>query len=383
MQKEIAAGTTMAQRWDPRRLFETAMFYDALPGAATVRQWGDQIRSWIGIKEVEPMINEQPSILLVGLAPDLGIPLVAYFQGQGWQVYGWGTEAWAQAAGIPVLSLPELQQRGLAGISAVISGRDDGIPEVQELITWVSHFWQDLPERMIFDFRLPTESLKSLWGSVDDVVMGGVSESHLQLLPETGLFAGTVSTANSGGFASIRTRSMEPPLDLKGYQGLVLRVMGDGKRYKLFVRTDAGWDSLAYSHSFDTVPGQWLTIESPFASMIPTFRAKTIADAPPLDPSRIRSLQVMLSRFEQDKQLNPLFSPGPFGLQLGYIGAYGGIPMPQWIIVSNQDPALEQDPIQSLQSTGIRYQIVSPSSAGWPTQVGSLVGCETPLEAMS
>ncbi|NJO85816.1 MAG: CIA30 family protein [Synechococcaceae cyanobacterium RM1_1_27] len=264
----------------------------------------------------------------------------------------------------------------LAGIPAVISGRDDGIPEVQELISWVSRFWQDLPERMIFDFRLPTESLKSLWGSVDDVVMGGVSESHLQLLPETGLFAGTVSTANSGGFASIRTRSMEPPLDLRGYQGLVLRVMGDGKRYKLFVRTDPGWDSLAYAHSFDTIPGRWLTVELPFAQMMPLFRAKTIPDAPALDLSRIHSVQLMLSKFEQDKALNPFFTPGPFGLQLDWIGAYGGIPMPQWILISNQDPAPEHDPIPNLHSTGIRYQIVSPTPESWPAQVGSLVGCE-------
>ncbi|XP_042515344.1 uncharacterized protein LOC122089711 [Macadamia integrifolia] len=51
------------------------------------------------------------------------------------------------------------------------------------------------------------------WGALDDVVMGGVSRSTFQVDPTggenggpTGLFKGVVSTANNGGFTSIRTR---------------------------------------------------------------------------------------------------------------------------------------------------------------------------------
>jgi Complex I intermediate-associated protein 30 (CIA30) len=49
------------------------------------------------------------------------------------------------------------------------------------------------------------------WGSLDDVVMGGVSESGLYLSPGSGpdgcdaaVFSGNVSTDNNGGFASVR-----------------------------------------------------------------------------------------------------------------------------------------------------------------------------------
>lgn len=34
-----------------------------------------------------------------------------------------------------------------------------------------------------------------------------------------GVFAGSVTTANNGGFASVRTRNLEPPLDLSGGVG--------------------------------------------------------------------------------------------------------------------------------------------------------------------
>jgi hypothetical protein len=54
---------------------------------------------------------------------------------------------------------------------------------------------------------------KIVWGALDDVVMGGVSESTFQIQPTgsetdgpTGLFKGTVSTSNNGGFTSIRTK---------------------------------------------------------------------------------------------------------------------------------------------------------------------------------
>lgn len=76
-------------------------------------------------------------------------------------------------------------------------------------------------------------------------VMGGVSESSLRIVPGAGeaaesggataaaaVFAGEVKTSNSGGFVSVRTRKMSPPLDLSTYDALRLRVKGDGNRYK-------------------------------------------------------------------------------------------------------------------------------------------------------
>ncbi|MEM8810282.1 MAG: CIA30 family protein, partial [Cyanobacteria bacterium P01_G01_bin.38] len=178
-----------------------------------------------------------------------------------------------------------------------------------------------LQANVVFDFQQPTEDLRQLWGALDDVVMGGVSASSVQLQPNGMLFTGYVSTENSGGFASVRTRNFEPALDLSGYAGLQLRVRGDGQRYKFFLRDSNAWDSVAYAYSFNTVADEWVEVRVPFAEMKPVQRARTI-EYRPLEAGRIYSLQVMLSKFEYDRALNPHFTAGAFQLLIQSIEAY-------------------------------------------------------------
>lgn len=183
---------------------------------------------------------------------------------------------------------------------------------------------QNMPtQKTIFDFRQASSDIAAIWGALDDVVMGGVSQSGIQINTEGAAFAGTVSIANSGGFASVRTRNFEPPIDLSAFTGIALRVKGDGKRYKYMLRTETRWDGIAHCYSFDTEPDTWITIQIPFTAFVPVFRAKTVADAP-LDPSHIYAMQLMLSKFEYDGALNPRFEPGWFQLQIESIQAYSG-----------------------------------------------------------
>lgn len=178
-----------------------------------------------------------------------------------------------------------------------------------------------LQANVVFDFRQPTEQMRELWGALDDVVMGGVSQSGAQLQNEGLAFTGYVSTANSGGFASVRTRNFEPPLDLSAYSGIELRVKGDGQRYKFFLRDSAGWDTVAYAYSFDTANGGWVTVRIPFTDMKAVQRARVVQRGP-INPQRIYSLQIMLSKFEYDRQLNPHFTPGPFQLMIESVKVY-------------------------------------------------------------
>jgi hypothetical protein len=173
----------------------------------------------------------------------------------------------------------------------------------------------------LVDLHQPTSAIKAQWGALDDVVMGGVSASQGQW-GEGLQFVGNVSTANSGGFASIRTRNMVPPLNLAQWQGMVLQVEGDGQRYKWILRDREGWDSPAYCYSFDTLANRSQQVRVPFLEMTPTFRAKTLPEAAPLNPANLYSMQVMLSKFEYDGNLNPAFHPGPFKLTLHRIGVY-------------------------------------------------------------
>ncbi|XP_020689800.1 uncharacterized protein LOC110104866 isoform X3 [Dendrobium catenatum] len=184
---------------------------------------------------------------------------------------------------------------------------------------------------------------KLLWGALDDVVMGGVSESTFVVDPTgsedggpSGIFKGVVSTTNSGGFTSIRTKNFPVPEDLSAYDGLELRVKGDGHRYKLILRTSADWDTVGYTASFDTVDGQWQTIQIPFSSLKPVFRAGTVRDAVPFDPRTIISFQLMYSKFEYDGKLNPNFVEGAFQLPFSRIRAYIKEPItPRFVHVSS------------------------------------------------
>jgi len=68
---------------------------------------------------------------------------------------------------------------------------------------------------------------------------------------------------------------------------------------------------------------------------------------------RVYALQLMLSKFEYDGQLNPSFQPGLFQLAIEAIAVYGGEPFPQ-IIALSQTTA----PQEALQETGLPYCLI-------------------------
>ena len=174
------------------------------------------------------------------------------------------------------------------------------------------------------------------WASLDDVVMGGVSESKLDVNLENGnaRFRGFVSEANNGGFASVRSRNAEPPIDLSQSSGIEIVIGakaggGDASelplRFKLLVRSDTYWDGYAWSKSFDAKPGG--TVRLAWNDFICVRRAMTITDAATLeknklDIARIASFQLMLSKFEYDSKLNPNFSSGPFEIDVQAIRSW-------------------------------------------------------------
>ncbi len=206
---------------------------------------------------------------------------------------------------------------------------------IKNLVQTAAQYLKPTTEKIIFDFTNPSNELKDIWGAVDDVVMGGVSESSFRIGNNTAFFSGNVSTDNSGGFASVRTKNFSPPFNLSGYEGIELRVKGDGKRYKCLLRTESKWDGVAYSYSFDTTSNTWITVQIPFNKLIPVFRAKTLPTAEPINSSQICAFQLMLSKFEYDGEFNPYFEAGIFSLEIESIKAYGGATKPQFIMISS------------------------------------------------
>mmetsp|Transcript_115340 Transcript_115340/g.373043 ORF Transcript_115340/g.373043 Transcript_115340/m.373043 type:complete len:328 (+) Transcript_115340:88-1071(+) len=176
-----------------------------------------------------------------------------------------------------------------------------------------------------------TDSLRvgDAWGALDDVVMGGVSLSALDVVGGRDgdrrlAFSGRTSRENNGGFCSFRSRVFSPPFDFGGFDGLAFSARcRDGLRYKLQLRDNDGWDSLGWAASFDTAPGaEEVEVRIPFASLVPNFRSKTQTGADPLKKGSIYSMQFVLSAFEFDGGTNPLFKEGDFRLELGPIRAY-------------------------------------------------------------
>ena len=98
------------------------------------------------------------------------------------------------------------------------------------------------------DVLWSTEEQKVSWGPLDDVVMGGVSKSNLEVgQPFDGKWTGFVTSANNGGFAGIRSKIFEPKLDASSCRGIILKLKGDGNRYKFIGRDDVEWNGIAWS----------------------------------------------------------------------------------------------------------------------------------------
>jgi len=161
---------------------------------------------------------------------------------------------------------------------------------------------------LLLDFSDPKTAGR--FTAVDDRVMGGVSRSRLRHLGDSAAFEGELSTEQNGGFASVR--SDVQPVDLSAFEGFTLHVRGDGRTYKLRVRTNQNFDGVNYQTSFGTTAGTWTTIRLPFTAFRPTYRGRLVARAPALDPSLIKSFGLLVA----DKQI------GSFQLELRGIGTY-------------------------------------------------------------
>ena len=150
------------------------------------------------------------------------------------------------------------------------------------------------------------------WPHINDGVMGGISSGEMSAADGYATFRGTVSFENNGGFSSVRSQAVVH--DLSDFEGLVLRVRGDGKRYGFRLKTDASFDGVSYQFQIEPPAGEWAEISAPFADFIPIYRGRIVRDHPPLDPSRIATFGLIISRQE-----------GPFRIDIESVKAYRAV----------------------------------------------------------
>lgn len=179
--------------------------------------------------------------------------------------------------------------------------------------TWLGAAWTGAGASdramALIDFSRDDEAAR--WELVNDSVMGGISRSEMFITADhVAVFRGTVSLENNGGFAMARTKPGD--YAMAGFDGIAVRLRGDGQTYRLRLRTDDRFDGVAYNATFQTQAGVWETIRIPFFSFLPTFRGRVLSDIEPLDPRRIRRVGVMIA----DKQA------GSFRLELDWLAGF-------------------------------------------------------------
>jgi NADH dehydrogenase [ubiquinone] 1 alpha subcomplex assembly factor 1 len=153
---------------------------------------------------------------------------------------------------------------------------------------------------------------KLRWRITDDGVMGGLSKGRVSFT-DTGTmrFAGNLSLENNGGFSTVRTSSMA--LDLSDFEGLVMRVKGDGRVYQLRLSTDARYrfSEVSFKTEFPTVKDEWREIKIPFDKLLGSWRGRLLKNES-FDPTKIQRIGLLLG----DKK------PGYFQMEVDWIRAY-------------------------------------------------------------
>jgi hypothetical protein len=128
------------------------------------------------------------------------------------------------------------------------------------------------------------------WRIVDDMVMGGKSESRFRLSPEGfGLFEGKISLENNGGFSSVSYRFKK--IKVTEDSCIILKLKGDGKNYQVRVK-----DNSSHSYSYITpfaTSGEWQEIKIRLKDLYPSFRGRKL-DLPNFSQDSIEELVFLI-----------------------------------------------------------------------------------------
>ena len=139
-------------------------------------------------------------------------------------------------------------------------------------------------DQILFDFGRPAAA--SAWQTGNEGRFEITDDGKLR-------FYGKVSLENNGSFASIRSVSLER--DLSKYDGILIRIKGDGKKYALNIRTDFEITAGSYRQSFDTAKDAWQQVYLRFSSFEATASGQVLRDAPRLNAGKIQSLGLTIS----------------------------------------------------------------------------------------
>ena len=158
----------------------------------------------------------------------------------------------------------------------------------------------------LFDFT--RTNARKEWQTVNDGVMGGVSEGKFKITDTKTLeFFGTLSLENNGGFASVRTKAKKIGLE-KG-DTLVAKVRGDGREYSLNLYLNKSLIAFSYRATVQTKKDEWIEVKLPLDKFEATSFGRVVKDVGAVRPEEINALGFMLG----DKKA------GPFKMEIEWI----------------------------------------------------------------
>jgi monofunctional biosynthetic peptidoglycan transglycosylase len=164
---------------------------------------------------------------------------------------------------------------------------------------------EDMPLTM-FDFT--QDDAATEWQTVNDGVMGGVSEGKFKITDKKTLeFFGTLSLENNGGFASVRTKAKK--LGLEKGDTLVVRVNGDGREYSMNLYLSRPRMAFSYRATIQTKIGEWIEVALPLDKFEATSYGQVVKNAGTVKPEEVNGLGFLLG----DKKA------GPFKLEVEWV----------------------------------------------------------------
>lgn len=136
---------------------------------------------------------------------------------------------------------------------------------------------------LLFDFENGAEST---WSIVNDGVMGGRSKGYAAISDGVMRFDGTLVT-RGGGFTSVRARKR---VDLSGFDGLEMRVRGNGRSFQVEVNDGQryDWRTVSRRIPFETTD-EWRIVRVAFSDVRSTVFGEPV-DVPPIDLESIRQI---------------------------------------------------------------------------------------------
>jgi hypothetical protein len=136
-----------------------------------------------------------------------------------------------------------------------------------------------------------SETSNNDWQVIDDTVMGGRSSGNFKTNEAgNGVFYGTVSLENNGGFSSVMHNGISEKLTPN--KKFVIRLKGDGKEYQFRAKSDKN-SRHTHLSSFST-NGKWQEVEISFDEMHASFRGRKL-DLPNFKGEKVEEIRFLIA----------------------------------------------------------------------------------------